>query len=163
MRRCLAVLLFVALACHRKEVTVVQHRPGPARTGTAVVPFDARNVKENVKVPLQQLDYLDRAALGAGTDANGAVLVSRDTFAPGEPVRLSMWVHERPAELHMAAEWTDAHGKLLAREEQPLRSAKAVTFTLDPKLVKPGEYHVTGFWGGNVACEYKFKVEAKKR
>jgi hypothetical protein len=39
-----------------------------------------------------------------------------------------------------------------------MNGAKVATFMVPAAQVKPGFYHVEGYWGGNIACDYSVTV-----
>ena len=160
-RTAVAVLAVLSLlACNRearqepptKKVTVT----------TRNIPADEKGKKVNVVVPVLPPTFLDRCALGAEVDAGGNVIKSAESFNMGQKIYLTMWLKESPSALQTSARWTDKAGTEIADERRPMNGAKVATFVLDKKL-KPGEYKVQGFWGGNPACDYVFRVEAEKK
>jgi methionine-rich copper-binding protein CopC len=158
MRRLAVVLLLLAaFACRRTETTASR------KVVTTTAPADMKGQSLNVTLK-PDFRVIDRSALGAKLGADGAVEVSKSEFAPGETFYLTMWVHERPQGLRMSVEINDTHGKTIKREARPVGDQPVVTFTIEGKDLKPGEYHAVGYWGGNDVCDYPFTIgKAKKR
>jgi len=162
MRRTAAAVLAALslVACNRAA-----KQPEPAKkvtVKTTTLPSDARNANVNVVVPVAPPVFLDRSELGAELDKDGNVSKPARFFRPGQTIYLTMWLKESPAALQTSARWTDVAHSEIADERRPMNGAKVVTFALKKKL-KPGDYRVEGFWGGNSACEYGFKVEGSKK
>jgi hypothetical protein len=122
------------------------------------VPSDARNAKVNTLIPMTPPQVLDGAHLGATLGADGRVSSETTTFKKGEPIYLTLDVHESPVGLATEAAWQDAKGKELARERHEMKGAKTATFALKTPLA-PGRYKVVGYWGGNIAAEKPFEVK----
>ena len=51
---------------------------------------------------------------------------------------------------------TRTYGPTVAQQKD-MNGGKVVTFVI-PKGLPPGQYRVTGYWGGNVAVEREFQV-----
>jgi len=154
----LAALSFVA--CNREA-----KQPEPAKkvtVKTTTIPTDARNADVKVVVPVAPPVFLDRCELGTELDKDGNVSKAGRFFRPGQTIYFTMWFKESPIALQTSARWTDIARTEIANERRPMNGAKVVTFALKKKL-KTGDYRVEGFWGGNTACEYGFKVEAAKK
>ena len=77
---------------------------------------------------------------------------------PGETVYLTMWFRESPVGLHTHVSWKDAAKKEVLHEERPMNGSKIATYALNTAKLKPGKYHVDGYWGGNVAAEKDFDI-----
>lgn len=160
-RTAVAVLIALSvLACNRE----VQQGP-PVKKVTVTtrnIPADERGKKVNVVVPVLPPSFLDHCAIGAEVDAAGNVSKSTESFQVGQKIYFTMWLKESPAALQTSARWTEKTGTEIIDQRHPMNGAKVVTFVLDKKL-KPGEYKVQGFWGGNPACDYTFRLEAAKK
>jgi len=145
----------LSVACQRETVTTPA-KP-PAQTATAKPrPQDLSSAKVNQVLPLAAAP-LEKSLLGGTLGKDGAVTGVQTEFPAGKPVYLTMWVKQSPAGLQTSVRWFDDKHKEVAFEAKPMNGAKMATFVLNQKL-KPGKYHVTGFWGGNEACEYDFSV-----
>jgi|SRR5438105_3281445 len=131
----------------------------PAKTGatTKVIPSDARNAKVDTVIhPLPQ--FIDQSMLGADLGPDGKVTTESDTFKPGQPIYLTMVLRESPPGLQTRASWRDAKEKVLLADKKNMNGGKVVTFTLKQAKLKPGKYHVIGYWGGNIAADKKFEI-----
>jgi hypothetical protein len=146
----IAVLLLVA--CHREAPPQSRH------VVVKTVPTDARNAKVNTLIPITPPRVLEGARLGGTLGADGRVSAETATFKKGEPVYLTLDIHESPVGLATEAVWQDAKGKELARERREMKGAKTVTFAMKKPLA-PGRYKVEGYWGGNIAAEKTFEVK----
>jgi methionine-rich copper-binding protein CopC len=149
----IAVLLLVA--CHREAPPQAS---APRRVVVKTIPSDARNAKVNTLIPVTPPQVLAAARLGATLGADGRVAAETATFRKGQPVYLTLDLHESPVGLATEAVWQDAKGKELARQRREMKGAKTVTFAMKTPLA-PGRYKVEGYWGGNVAAEKTFEVK----
>jgi hypothetical protein len=158
--RRLIVLLYGCLAlivgCQRERVV---NPPAGSTAKPAPRIQDLKNAKVRELLPPIP-PPVDRCLLGSAIGADGNVTTAQMSFHPGEPMRLTLWLRDSPSGLQTSAHWLTAKGKEIAMEQKPMNGGKVATFTLDKKL-KPGKYHVTGLWGGNVACESDFEVKKK--
>ena len=155
-----AVLLLLSAAC-RKET------PAPAKPATSSAkPADARNASVNQLVPIEKPKFVTRSLIGAKLDSTGVVSEETTEFGDKDSVYVTMFLGETPLGLQMSVRWKDAAGQPAAPDERkPMHGEKYVTFKLYKKL-KPGQYHVTGYWGGNIGAEYDFTIvkgTAKKK
>jgi hypothetical protein len=155
LNRTTAVLcgLVLMIGCNRLR------EAAPAKTGatTRATPSDARNAKiDTVIHPLPQ--FIDQSILGADLGADGKVKTESDTFRAGQPIYLTMVLRESPPGLQTRAQWRDAKEKVLYADQKNMNGAKVVTFTLKETKLKPGPYHVVGYWGGNIAADKKFEI-----
>ncbi|HEX8152405.1 MAG TPA: hypothetical protein VF698_04730 [Thermoanaerobaculia bacterium] len=162
MKRAVAatLCLLTFAACRRESPPAPA--PAPAKTGTTattstVVDLKGKKLELPVTVAPESL-FIERSALGPALGANGAVVGESKEFSRSEQISLSMWLKKAPPELQMSAIWYDKAGKKLSEQRRDMDGELVVTFTLDKKL-QPGEYRVEGFWGGNRAAEYDFKVK----
>lgn len=156
-----AVVLLLAAAC-RKEAPAAA-RP-PAKAGAR--PADARNAAVNQLVPIEKPKFVTKSLIGAKLDPTGVVAEETTEFGDKDNVYVTMFLGETPAGLQTSVRWKDAQGRPAAPDERkPMAGEKYVTFKLYKKL-KPGQYHVTGYWGGNIGAEYDFTIvkgTAKKK
>lgn len=146
-----AVFLLCVLACTKGQ------SPGQPAGGT-----DARNASINQVLP-QEPDVLDRALLGSEIGKDGVVTKDENSFSLGTPVHLTMVFRESPGGLVSTAEWMDAAETMVHGERKAMNGGKVATFTLDTKHLKPGRYHVIGYWGGNIAADRGFEIVAPSR
>jgi hypothetical protein len=137
VKRAVAVALaIVALAaCHREQKKAMADQPTVPR-------------------------FLEWSRLGTKVGPDGLVSEETTSFAAGEPVHLSLKLHETPPGLQLRAIWKDAGGKNIQRDTKYPKNKKAVTFTLQ-QSPPPGHYHVEAYWGGNLAADKDFDVVAK--
>lgn len=162
MMRSTVAILAVALSLAACQREAPQQGKKPANVKTTTSPSDARAANVNVAVPIHPPVFLDRSEIGSAIDANGNVSKPARFFRPGQTIYFTMWLKESPAELQTSARWTDVAGSEIADERRLMKGAKVATFALKKKL-KPGQYRVEGFWGGNWACEHAFTVEGAKK
>jgi hypothetical protein len=150
---CGAGLLFVG--CEQK-----QQAGAPSKTATTrVIPSDARNAKINAVVhPVPS--FMDRALLGSEVGPDGVVSKVTSTFQKGQQIHLTLMLRESPPGLQTRAVWYDAGNKELQSERREMNGGKLATFTLNKPTLKPGRYHVIGYWGGNVAAQKDFEIAA---
>jgi hypothetical protein len=156
----LSVLLLVS-AC-RKETPAPGPSGTPSRSGTAVLPGDARNaqIDTHVDVRHQTPFFMQKSMLGTKLAADGTVESDNATVPQGQPVYLTLWLKESPAGLQTTVKWYGKDGKVMKHEQHAMNGGKTVTFTLsDPKLAA-GTYRVEGLWGGNLAADKSFDVVA---
>jgi hypothetical protein len=145
--------LVLVIGCNRWR------EAAPAKTGatTRVIPSDARNAKVDTVIhPLPQ--FIDQSLLGADLGPDGKVKTEGDTFRAGQPIYLTMVLRESPPGLQTRAQWRDAKEKVLYADQKNMNGGKVVTFTLKETKLKPGRYHVVGYWGGNIAADKKFEI-----
>lgn len=143
-----------AVAACRKESGGTTARQ--TRVHTTVIPEN--EARKQLRTVLRPVPYfMESSALGTQVGADGTVVTDENIFRPGEPIYLTMRLHESPVGLRTGVKWFDASDKQLAAEQKEMDGAKVVTFELRQKL-KPGKYRVEGYWGGNVAAEKPFEV-----
>jgi hypothetical protein len=148
--------LFVA-GCQRQESAAP---PAADTAPTSTEPVDASTAAVDTRVPVTPPTYMERCALGAALAADGTVEESKQVFAPGEPIHLTMWIRESPGGLNLIAQWFDSRETMIAEERKAMNGGKVATFTLAPKKnLAAGDYMVKGWWGGNEGCAYQFRVE----
>jgi hypothetical protein len=158
MRKGLFVLCCAfAVAC-QKEAT----GPRPSRVTTTNVPADARNARIDTVIQPAPV-FVDKSLLGNSVGADGNVAEEADHVDQGGKAYLTMFLHESPVGLKTQVKWSDRDKKEIHREEREMKGGKVVTFALDTKKLKPGTYHVEGYWGGNLAAEKDFEVGKGKK
>ena len=156
MRKGLLVLLSVlCAACNRTEPVA-----SAPRATTKNVPADAKNVRIDTVIQPAPV-FVDKSLLGTKLGTDGNVSEEASTAASGEKMYLTMFLHESPVGLKTQVRWLDAKKKELHREEREMKGGKVVTYAFDTKKLKPGTYHVEGYWGGNLAAEKDFEVGGK--
>jgi hypothetical protein len=152
-----AAILFVS--CQRETAQAPAAKTAPPKTTTAVVKQDLRNAKVKTVIGTAIVEQTTSARLGNHANLEGVVIEEKSSFKSGEPIILSMTVQQSPAGLQMSAIWEDAKGKKLDQDRKSMNGAKVATFAYaGKKKLTPGEYKVTGYWGGNIAAEKKFTV-----
>ena len=158
MRRAIAILA-CALAlgsCRKNEPAEVKRK-----VVTTVVPEDVRDEKKRVIVnPMPHI--LDKALLGTKLAPDGTVFEESQSFKPGEPVALTIWLKSSPPGLSTSATWYDISDQKIAHEQRPMNGEKMTTFRLAEKL-KPGKYRVEAYWGGNIIVDQSFEVSGGKK
>jgi hypothetical protein len=143
--------LVLVIGCNQSR------QAGPAKTGATASVSDARNAKVDTVIhPLPQ--YIDQSLLGADLGPDGKVKTEVDSFLAGQPIYLTMVLRESPPGLQTRAQWRDAKEKVLYADQKHMNGGKVVTFTLKDAKLKPGLYHVVGYWGGNIAADKKFEI-----
>jgi hypothetical protein len=158
MRRlCFVVLLTIIVvptACRRTERQASQQ---PSTT-TGVIPQDLSKAKVNAVLPTPEPVFVTQTRLGSKLGADGNVAEEKTSFKRTEPIYLTMWLKESPAGLQTSVRWYDSKGEQVEYEFKPMNGAMVVTFKFDLKRPKPGDYRAVGYWGGNIATEYNFKI-----
>ena len=157
LKRGLALLctLGVIIGCDRSRSAA----SGKASAGGKVVPSDARNAKiDTVIHPAPR--YVDESLLGAQVGADGKVTGESKSFKQGQPIYLTMVLTESPPGLQTRAVWRDPKDKVIRTDQKNMNGAKVATFTLSEARLKPGKYHVVGYWGGNIAADKTFEIVA---
>jgi hypothetical protein len=149
------VILYAAailpVACNRETAT-------KSSTAAKVGAVDLRNAKIKETISTAVVEQTTNARLGSRANPDGLVIEEKSEFKSGEPLVLSMTVKQSPSGLQMSAVWRDDKGKVLDQERKDMKGAKIATFGYGGKKLKPGNYAVTGYWGGNIAGEKKFRV-----
>jgi hypothetical protein len=132
--------------------------------GRAAPPERPSNERGQKEKPLIRLGagFIDSSRLGTKLGTDGGVSEETATFTEGEPVYLTLNLHDSPPGLQTHAVWLDANDKELAKERHQMNGAKLVTFAMRQRLA-PGHYRVEGYWGGNLAADKPFDVVAKKK
>ena len=157
MRKAIAILACAAAfgSCSKTETAA----PGKRKVVTTVIPENEKGVKKKVFVKPAP-DILDKSALGSKLAPDGTVAEESSSFKAGEPIALTIWLKQSPAGLATSATWFDADDKKIAHEQRVMNGAKVATFTLSEARLKPGKYHVVGYWGGNIAADKTFEIVA---
>lgn len=154
-------VLLASAACQKSEPPA----PRPAivthvTTTTVAGPVrDLKRANVDIKVDpdLPLATFLDSAAIGNKLGADGTVAAQLTTFKSTEPVYLTMRFKKSPVGLQSSVRVLDAAKKDVGQEFQQMNGANSVTFRIPP--LKPGHYKISGYWGGNLACEYAVVVE----
>jgi len=156
---CCVLLLFAAC---RKETPSPSSSGKPSRSGTAVLPGDARNAEIDTHVDVRHHTpfFMKKSMLGTKLAADGTVESDNATVPHGQPVYLTLWLKESPAGLQTSVKWYGKDGKVMKHDQHSMNGATTVTFTLDDPKLAPGTYRVEGLWGGNLAADKSFDVVA---
>jgi len=120
---------------------------------------DARNVKVDALVPPAPV-FIDHSVLGSALGPDGTAINPSLVFPPAKPIYLTLFLRESPGGLVTTAIWSDAADKPVFSERKPMNGAKVATFTLNDRKLKPGRYHVIGYWGEDIAADYRFEIAA---
>lgn len=124
-----------------------------------VTPSDGRNAKIDTLIH-QEPKFIDESLLGPKLGPDGKVTSESNSFRRGQPIYLTMVLRESPGGLRTSAVWLDSKDKVVRADQKPMNGAKVATFTLKDARLKPGKYHVIGYWGGNVAADKPFEIVA---
>ena len=152
-----AALLLMVLACNRERGT--QTATAPSKTSTGItIEQDLRKAKVSQVINTDPVEQTTESHLGKQAKPDGVVVQDATEFKAGEPIILSMVVRQSPGGLRMGAIWRDAKGNVLEEQRKTMNGALIATFAYDGKPLVPGSYSVTGYWGGDIAAEKKFKV-----
>lgn len=154
--RVLLLLSFIALiGCGGRENKMT------VRAGR-VVPENEKKKSENDFVRLDAGYFMKKSLLGSKLGTDGNVAEEKTTFVKGEPVYLTLILHDSPAGLQTHVTWLrESDKRELHSEFHNMNGAKSITFALaDPKL-EPGYYRVIAYWGGNVAADKPFEIVRK--
>src|SRR5258707_8693641 len=81
----------------------------PKREGTAVIPEDASERRENDRINLRPKTpfFMERSALSETLNAQGAVESDNTTVHAGSPVHLTLYLKESPPGLQAGGGWED--------------------------------------------------------
>lgn len=175
---CVIAMAATMLAACRKEAApatpaTTSTAPKAATDTTSSKPRDLTGKVMHAKMP--QVQFISKSALGSKLDQTGAVV---DEATPADTTKttvkslrandrifLTMWLVQSPEGLQTSAKWESMDiskvppvTKLVWEERKPANGSKVITFELKKKL-KPGRYRVTGYWGGNDACDFDFEVK----
>ena len=133
----------------------------PFRILPAVTPENEKGKRRDILVPPVP-NVLDKSLLGWKLAANGSVAEESTTFAPGQPIALTIWLKQSPPGLTTHAVWYAEGDKVVAREQRAMYGTKMTTFRCQEKLT-PGKYRVEGYWGGNVVADKQFIILGGKK
>ncbi len=134
----------------------------PVKVTTRVQPSDVRDAKvSEVIQPAPQ--FIDRSLLGSQLGADGMVSKESASFTQGQSIYLTMVLRESPPGLQTSAVWMGVDGKPLRTERKVMNGAKVATFGFKNPKVKPGHYHVIGYWGGNIATDREFDIVSVRK
>ena len=156
LKRGLALLctLGVIIGCDRGR-SAASGKPSVKK----VIPSDARNAKVDTVIhPAPR--FIDESLLGAQVGADGKVTGESKSFRQGQPIYLTMVLTESPPGLQTRAVWHDPKDRVIRTDQKNMNGAKVATFKLSEAKLKPGKYHVVGYWGGNIAADRTFEVVA---
>lgn len=165
----IAIAAVVALAACEKKAegpTPATSSGATATTASRPMPAKPRDLAGKVvREKMPQVEFIQKSALGTKLDAAGAVAEEKKSFTAKDKIFLTMWFVQSPEGLQTSAKWEQIVSKergasatrLVLDERKPANGQNVVTFELKKKL-KPGKYRVTGYWGGNDACNYDFDV-----
>jgi hypothetical protein len=155
----LSVLLSVLViaGCQKKQETATPGR----RVITTNVPQNEAGKRVRV-IDRVGTAVIEKMLVGIQLGADGNVSEQQTVVPAGDPVYVTLRLHDSPVGLRTGATWYDEHDQIIAREQKEMNGTKIATFTLGQKLA-PGKYHVRGYWGGNIAGEREFVVAAKSK
>jgi hypothetical protein len=162
MKRTMFLALVLACACQRQQP--VQKPAGKVTTNKPsleAAKSDLRNANiDTIISPVPA--FLDGCGIGSGAAADGTVTGQQTEFKPADHIYLTMRFHDSPPGLQARMLVYGRGRKLLNEERRQMNGAKVVTFMIPQSVQKPSQaYHVEGYWGGNIACEYDVVVLAK--
>ena len=147
------------VAC-KQNATLTEKRVVNTKTTTSAAgKADFRNAKIRKVISTAEVEQTTDARLGDHANPEGVVVLELNSFKSGQPLLLSMTVNQSPRWLQMSAIWRDSNGQVLDQDRKDMNGQKTATFKYKGKKLKAGDYTVTGYWGGNVAAEKKFKIE----
>ena len=160
MRSKVAVLLcaFVLAACQKKQEPVAAGQSGRPPGN---IPTDASGKRASVTDRVGTA-VIEKMLVGAKLGADGTVSEEQTVFTVGEPIHLTLRLHDSPVGLRTGAVWYGQGEQKIASEQKEMNGSKVATFVLKQKLA-PGKYRVRGYWGGNVADERNFEVVSKTK
>lgn len=158
----LMIAAALALAsCRRTESLPVQAK-STRRVTTKTVAGPVKDmhgadldIKVDPALPVEM--FLDSANIGSKVGADGTVSQQLTTFKTGEPVYLTMRFKKSPVGLQSSVRVFNSANKNIGDEFRQMNGDKVVTFRVPP--LKAGRYKISGYWGGNVACEYAVVVK----
>ena len=155
----LSVLLAVLViaGCHKKQETAAPGR----RVITTNIPQNEAGKRASV-IDRVGTAVIEKMLVGIELGPDGNVSEQQTVVPAGDPVYVTLRLHDSPVGLRTGATWYDEHDQIIAREQKEMNGTKIATFALGQKLT-PGKYHVRGYWGGNIADERNFIVVAKSK
>jgi hypothetical protein len=150
-------LLLLFVACQRAaEKKTEAPKKNPRETLVGMKEDLRRADIDKIVTPVPP--FVESCSIGTQPGADGTVTGQETHFTVGKPFYLTMRFHESPAGLQSSIRLYDAKKKLVVEETRPMNGAKVATFSIAPKLVKPGFYRIEGYWGGNIACEHNLTL-----
>lgn len=162
MKHLFAIACAVAwlLACKPHEVKEPTVFTKNVKTTTsAAPPVDLSKKKINETIPIEPV-LVDDKGIGPKLGADGTVTGETKTFKTTDAIHVTMKFHESPVGLQASVVVHGAGGTTHFRDQKPMNGGKVVTFTIPPKTLKPGQYRLEGYWGGNVAVDYDIDVRS---
>ncbi|HEX3067162.1 MAG TPA: hypothetical protein VHX14_01210 [Thermoanaerobaculia bacterium] len=155
----LSVLLAVLViaGCQKKQETVTPGR----RVITTNIPQNEAGKRARV-LDRVGTAVIEKMLVGIQLAPDGNVNEQQTVVPAGDPVYVTLRLHDSPVGLRTGATWYGEHDQIIAREQKDMNGAKVATFALGQKLA-PGKYHVRGYWGGNIADDRNFVVVAKSK
>ncbi len=158
-----AALLIVASCRKTETVQTATTTTTTAGTKTGTVagsPIDLRRANIHDVINTRGVEGATRSHLGNTRGPDGTVPAEVTIFKTSDPIYLTMWIPDSPRGLQTRAEWFDEKGKMVRQDRRNMSGEKVITFEWSGKPPAPGKYRVVGYWGGNVAAEHEFTVEA---
>jgi hypothetical protein len=149
-----AAAVFVA-SCRESTEPAASSAPKVKTTATSSPPDLPHDI--NVVLPVSK-GAVERCRLGSELGQDGTVSTVTDRFGAEDRVTLTMTLRQAPEPLQVALRVLNAKGKQVAIVEKAATGLREVTLTL-PEPLEPGRYKTEGYWGGNVACEQKIRVD----
>ncbi len=154
----LSVLLAVLViaGCQKKQETAA-----PGRVITTNIPQNEAGKRAHI-LDRVGTAVIEKMLVGIQLAPDGTVSEQQTVVPAGDPVYVTLRLHDSPVGLRTGATWYDEHDQIIAREQKEMNGTKVATFALGQKLA-PGKYHVRGYWGGNIADDRNFVVVAKSK
>jgi hypothetical protein len=143
--------------CQKKQETAAPGR----RVITTNIPQNESGKRARV-IDRVGTAVIEKMLVGIQLGSDGAVSEQQTVVPEGDPVYVTLRLHDSPVGLRTGAVWYDAHDQPMAREQKDMNGTKVATFALAQKLA-PGKYHVRGYWGGNIADDREFVVVPKSK
>lgn len=150
-------MIVMAAGCRRNEPPAPEtgaSATGVETTTVAGAPRNAADMNVEVTLPLRP-NAVTKCVAGAGG-------VEKKTFAPGEPIELTLAIAEAPEGLKVAARLIDKDDQVVAHVTEPAAGKKTATVVVRRKLDR-GTYRLEGYWGGNIVCEQTIEVATPRR
>jgi hypothetical protein len=146
----------ILAGCQKKQEMAGQHG---ARTTS--IPQNESGKRASV-IDRVGTAVIEKMLVGIQLGPDGTVSEQETVVPEGEPVYVTLRLHDSPVGLRTGAAWYDAYDQPIARQQKDMNGTKVATFALGQKLA-PGKYHVRGYWGGNIADDRDFVVVAKSK
>lgn len=161
MKRMFGIAL-LALACAREQQA--PRKPPKVTTNQPTLEqakSDLRNANVN-KVISPVPAFLDGCGIGSGPGPDGSVTGQQTEFKSTDHIYLTMRFIDSPPGLQARMLVYGRGRKLVNEEKRQMNGGKIVTFMMPESVQKTGQsFHIEGYWGGNVACEYDVIVTGK--